>query len=181
MAFIKYRGALEEVDETSYWHLASPDGVGFFYHNLYCCKGILHSVSYMIEIDPNLASAVTPYSLLNTEVEKEAVFEKIRAENYSSLPSRLKALFVLRTKADVERVLSTWFINETRTPHEAWLLGHSVTHVGDSIWLDSMDLESAARSYWSGQLTETPLMEVIVHGTLYFPGWEKFAKLHKST
>lgn len=177
MTFIEYRGALQEVNETEYWHLVASGCYGdMFYNNVKCERGFLHSVSYMIELDPNLASAVTPYSMFKNDQEKEAVFERVRIESYVSKPSRMKAIFALHAEEDVVRVMREWFPNEARTPHRAWILNHSRIHVADSKWLNQErdQWESAAHSYWSGERTSNPLEEVIVHGTLYFPDWENF-------
>jgi hypothetical protein len=178
MDFIEWNGTIQQMYSEPVWHLVPPDdGSTFFYHNLYLAKGFLSSISLWIEHDPNLANAHSRYSAFNIEKEKEAVFERIRAERFPSHPSRLKALFVFKGESDVSRALNEWYKNVARNVYGARILTHSKVHVGDSIWLNCADWEEGAEKYWRGDLADTSLPEVIVHGTLYFPKWQEFSKL----
>jgi hypothetical protein len=173
MTFIDYLGALEEVDEKPSWHFASASDWSVFFNNVKTGKGIIHSVSYMIQLDPNLSSATTPYDIVNGNTDKEVTYERVRSERFAHLPSRKKSLFVFPDKETAEQANKVWFPGEGRIAYEAWIMRHSNTHIGDSRWLNEEDWGVAAEKYWAGVMTDSPLVEVVVHGTLYFPNWEK--------
>jgi len=80
------------IDETPYWHLVGGPGAFMFHNNVRVNKGCLFSVSAMVA--SGLHGAVTPYSVAHRDREKEQLFERVRAESYVALPSRLGALFV---------------------------------------------------------------------------------------
>lgn len=162
------------VDDTPYWHLVGASWL--FYNNVRVGKGALLSVSAGIEAEPHIQNAHTPYSLARLDDEKEALFEEIRRTKYPHCPSRLKTLYVFDDYALVLRALNEWFQNQNMTIHECRILVGSVTHKVDTGWLNSWPNEwpVAAQRYWEGQLSDNPFPEVLVHGSLYFSGWESF-------
>lgn len=142
-------------------------------HNARMGKGLVATVS-AIAMMPGLEQAVTPYSLLNVHPEKEDVWERTRKAHFAHLPSRQKAFFCFRTEADARRV--QWFSGKDRELLRVQMTEAAQAFAADSRLLDATpdNWESAARSYWSGDLTSEPLEEVIVHGQFYMPDWQSF-------
>lgn len=162
------------IDDTPYWHLVGASWL--FYNNVRVGKGALLSVSAGIEAEPHIRNAHTPYSLARLTDGKEALFEDIRRTRYPHCPSRLKTLYVFDDYSLVQRALNEWFSNQNMTVHECRLLVGSVIHKTDTNWLNTWPDEwpVSAQKYWEGQLSNNPFPEVLVHGALYFPGWESF-------
>ncbi len=164
----------KEIDDKPYWHLVSPHSI--FYHNVRIAKGALLSVSAAIQAEPQIHNAVTPYSLSRINDEKERVFERVRQEKFPSCPPRLKALFIFDDYKLVERARKEWFSKEDKLIHECRIIVGSVACKVDTIWLNSTreQWEEYADKYWSGQMSQHPFPEIILHGALYFPAWEQF-------
>ena len=162
------------IDDQPYWHLVAKGG--FFYNNVRVGKGALLSVSAGIEAEPAIENAHTPYSLSRLQDGKEKVFEEIRQTKFPTRPPRLKSLYVFDDFALVERALKEWFTNEPKIPHECRLLIGAVTHKADAVWLNANPEQwrENAVKYWEGAMTASPFPEVLVHGALYFPDWQKF-------
>jgi hypothetical protein len=178
MATIVTYRAIEEIDETTYWHLVPASGLGaqMFFNNAIVGKGLVHSVSFMVELDSNLANAQTPYSMGTTETEKERVFEDIRLARFSSLPSRLKAFYVFPSIEIAQRAQREWFASDPKIPVRAWIAQGSKIHTADAQLLRGSrgSWTSNAERYWFGHMTDEPFPEVLVHGSLYFPDWKSF-------
>ena len=174
---VTYR-AIEEIDETTYWHLVPASGTSaqIFFNNAIVGKGLVHSVSFMVELDPNLANAQTPYSIGTTEAEKERVFEEIRLTRFPKLPSRLKAFFVFPSTEVAQRAQREWFASDPKVLVRASIAQGSKVHIGDTQLLRGTrdSWPSNAERYWAGEMTGDPLPEVLVHGSLYFPDWKSF-------
>jgi len=162
------------IEDKPYWHMVGTPWL--FYSNVQVGKGALLSVSAGIEAEPHIHNAQTPYSFARREDEKEELFEKIRQTKYPHCPSRLKTLYVFDDYALVQRSLTEWFPNENKTVYECRVLSGAVIHKADAVWLNSFPHEwvANAENYWGGQMSENPFPEVLVHGALYFPGWEHF-------
>lgn len=118
---------------------------------------------------------ISPYGHLNAERAKEGVFEQIRIEHYPKRPSRLNAFFCFPTRKDAEKASTTWFKDEGRLFLELQIVEGSNFFCTDSNLLNAIerDWENAAHRYWSGQVTNDPLYEVVIHGAMYFTGWEQ--------
>jgi hypothetical protein len=162
------------IDDQPYWHLIAAGGL--FYNNVHVGKGALLSVSAGIEAEPVIENAHTPYSLSKMQDGKEQVFEEIRKARYPTRPPRLKSLYVFDDYGLVQRALREWFPNERKTPHECRILLGAVIHKADTAWLNanSEQWRQNAEKYWQGAMTQNPFPEVLVHGALYFPDWQKF-------
>lgn len=165
------------IDDTPYWHLVKASELFVFNNNVRFGKGALWSVSALVEDDPHMSGAATWYSATHRGDAKEVVFEDIRRTAYPSRPSRLGALYVFDGYSLGQRALTEWFPNETRIVRECRLLLDSVTHRADTAWLDAPPDAWAANAYryWDGAMSATPFPEVLVHGAVYFPGWELFS------
>lgn len=170
--------AIEEIDDTTYWHLVPASGTSahILFNNAIVGKGLIHSVSFMVELDPNLANAQTPYSIGTSEAEKERVFEEVRLARFSTLPSRIKAFYVFPSAEVAQRAQREWFASDPKVLLRAWIAQGSKVHQGDAQLLrGSRDSWSGnADRYWSGEMTGDPFPEVLVHGSLYFPDWKSF-------
>jgi hypothetical protein len=168
-----------EIDDKKYWHLVPINGMytGMFKNNVRVGKGALLSVSAGIAAEPEIANAQTAYSLSRIEDKKEKVFEGIRQISYPHLPSRLKTLYVFDDISLVERALNEWFSAEEKSIHECRILTNSITHKADTTWLNCSEPQwrTNAERYWNGEMSETPFPEILVHGAIYFPGWEEWA------
>jgi len=156
-----------------YWHLVHPTK-GDMFHNAYLQEGLLRSASAISRID-GLELVVSPYSLTAMTDDKEQVWERVRASSFGSLPSRVRALFLLDSKDIVTRVLREWFGNEGRHVVKSRIVAMSAFHRADAKWLDCLenDWEDHARRYWSGEMSDDPIPEVLVDGAVYFPDWRE--------
>lgn len=162
-------------ESQPYWHMVGTPRL--FYNNVRIGEGAVLSVSLAIETQPHIHDAQTPYSFARRDAEKENVFEEIRHARYPHRPSRLKTLYVFDDYKLVERALIEWFPNEHRAVHECRVWSDSNVHKADSTWLNALPKEWAvnAEKYWGGGMSEKSFPEVLVHGILYFPGWEDFS------
>lgn len=178
MTIIETFRGVEEISETTYWHLVSGNSSGGFnfLNNARVARGLVHSASYMAELDPNLANVCTDYSYANRENEKERIFEQIRREQFPNLPARLKALFLFQSIELAERAQREWFPNEPRMLVRAWIADGSKMHIADAELLKGSTENWSANAirYWSGESTSHPFWEVLVHGSIYLPDWESF-------
>lgn len=123
-----------------------------------------------------VAGAVSPYSLLNRQPEKEEFFESIRKAQVGDLPPRLGALFVFDDYALVEKAQEDWYKGEERPVYECRLWVASSSLKADARWLDARreDWPDAARKYWAGEMSDDPFPEIVIKGALFFPDWENF-------
>lgn len=165
-----------QIEDQPYWHMVGATWLFLFNNNVRAGKGALLSVSAGIEAEPHIHNAQTPYSFARRDDEKEALFEEIRRSRYPQYPSRMKSLYVFDDYALVKRALTEWFPNDNKTIYECRILSGSITHKADAVWLNSLQHEWPvnAEKYWSGQMSDHPFPEVLVHGALYFPDWEQF-------
>lgn len=172
-----FRG-IEEIDETTYWHLVPASGINawMFFNNAIVGKGLIHSVSFMIELDPNLVNAQTPYSIGTSEAEKERVFENVRLTRFPDLPSRLKAFYLFPSAEVADRAQREWFASEPKIAVRGWIAQGAKVHEADAQLLRGFkeNWVRNAEHYWSGEKTDDPIPELLVHGSLYFPDWESF-------
>jgi hypothetical protein len=174
---VTFRG-IEEIDETTYWHLMPVSGATaqMFFNNAIVGKGLVHSVSFMVELDPNLENAQTPYSIGTSEAKKEGVFEHVRVAHFPHLPSRLKALYVFPSTEAADRAQREWYASDPKVAIRAWIAQGSNVHEADAQLLRGSpeSWPGNAERYWAGETTDDPFPELIVHGSLYFPDWETF-------
>ncbi len=149
-----------------YYLAADPDDL-IFANNLKVCKGVFPSPSLVRELDENLKGMVSMYEVMHTDREKEAVFEKIRAEHYPSRPSRMGAIYLFKDYGTAERANKKWWDNK-RNLYETKIRNGSIVMVADSQWLNctATDYESNAHSYFQERTTDNPLIEVVVMGVV---------------
>ncbi|MBB2154791.1 hypothetical protein HLH33_00455 [Gluconacetobacter diazotrophicus] len=166
-----HQGACYGLSEERYFHLA--DRNSFVLHNARLNNGIIHSISAL-----SLPGATTPYNMLNSQQEKENVWEEVRNSSraFRQLPSRHNAFYCFSSREDAERAKAEWFKEEDKILIDVKITENAIFHVADSKYLNYVKPEwhVAAQNYWAGMATEEPFFEVVVHGAVYFPEWQSF-------
>jgi hypothetical protein len=105
---------------------------------------------------------------------KEQVWEEVRLRVSPDRPSRMGALYLFPTEAEAELALADWFKDSGRIPLEVVVPLQTQAHLADAKWLDCLEPEwtDCATTYWMGEMTAAPRRELLVHGPVYFPGWQ---------
>lgn len=155
-----------------FWHAPSD---GLLLWNARLRKGWTCSVSSIVDTSGS-EDFTTPYAALHKDREREAVWERVRQEGFSELPSRMKALFLFKSREDGERANATWWAGENRLLIPVLVPVASKLHIADSKHLDTSihHWESNARRYWNGEPTDDPHMEVILHGAAWIPNIDRY-------
>jgi hypothetical protein len=157
-----------------FWHVPLRRGSALL-HNAHNGEGILYSYSAIRRAGIGLDDLGTFYGLFNKHQDKEAVWERVRVQEFNSRPTRQHALFLFDDESLAKEACTKWFANEDRVVVEARLVIGSNVHRADAKWLDAQQekwMESAA-NYWRGDMTSSPYPEIIVEGAVYFPGWKE--------
>lgn len=163
----------QAVHDTPYWHLALKDDV-IFNNNVQVGSGAFCSTSKIAE-EPGLQNAHTRYSFYNQNDKKEALFEDVRNHSYPHLPTRIKALYLFDDYRLAEEAKTKWFAGEDRVARECRIFVDTIIHRADASWLNTTpdQWQDAAHSYWKGEESNAPFMELVVKGWLYFPDWRE--------
>jgi len=135
-------------------------------------QGICYSMSV---INRDAPDAVSLQSLKGRTDAKEIAWEAARASGAPSLPTRNGAFFLFDDEDLAVDRSARWFQGQQRLLVRARIVVGSTVFRGDAEWLHVDEPEQwpdRARRYWSGEMTETPSPEVLVHGALYFPDWQ---------
>ncbi|MBZ9655030.1 DUF2441 domain-containing protein [Phyllobacterium lublinensis] len=158
------------IENVSYWHLAEKNGM--MLHNAFLAKGHVVSVS-LVARAPGLSQVTTSYAFGHRDAEKERLWEEVRSKDFPNLPSRMRCLYAFITKGDAERANKEWF-NSNRAVLELYLVDAN-THIADSKFLDanSETWGNRALDYWLGDTTDDPRFEVLIHGRVFLPGWDR--------
>ena len=161
-----------ELLSNMFYHLADRDSLLLW--NARIGRGVVTSVS-VTATTAGLEAATTPYHFTRQQNPKEQIWEAIRRSEFPSKPSRLKALFLFDALEATLKAQELWFPKEGRHLLRTRIISGAQTHVGDARWLDSLqkEWEEKARKYWSGEMTDDPMPELILHGAVYFPDWEE--------
>lgn len=167
--FIYHRGQYHRLLPGMFYHLTDSSAPLLWNARLH--EGLLPSISAIREGD-----FVTLYYILNSQPHKERVWEQIRAAEFPDLPTREKALFLFDDLNTANDAMTSWFHDQRRHLVEARIVSPSLVHKADAKWLDTDERkwESAARQYWAGEMTDVPIVEVIVCGHVYFPKWAEY-------
>jgi hypothetical protein len=156
------------------WHLVKPQD--FLLNNAFLGKGITASYSKMAEEHQNNGFQ-SPYQARNGQQAKEDLWEKVRLQVDPARPSRLGAFFLFESFEAATNAQQGWFEKEGRLLLRVQVPPppNAIIHRADAAWLNLPEAEwpRAADSYWRGITTQTPLIELIVHGFVFFPDWEK--------
>lgn len=160
-----------QLKPATYWHLASRNSLIF--NNAHLAKGYVQSISAIAVGE--MAGSTTLYAAAGPEQRKEDVFETVRAKSFPHLPSRSKALFCFNSRADAERAYIEWFKGADKEFVEMRIPTDTLVHTADSRLLNAAESEweNRANLYWTGASTDDPLFETIVHGHVFFPGWQE--------
>ena len=100
-------------------------------------------------------------------LNRELILENIRIQSYPHMPSRLKCLWVTKTREEAQ----TWINNFSNTKELKLISFESMV---EPIKVDSMliplphdslkDKEVKSHSYWSGEISEKPMIEYLFQG-----------------
>lgn len=151
-----------------FYHLTEKNGILQWNAKLH--KGLVRSISHELATGIVPSGAVTAYGYGNQNSETEVLWEKTRQTQFAYRPTRKNALFLFDTREDAQRAQEDWFRDEARSLVRARIVAWSAWHRGDARWLDEPSAETA-RSYWRGDMTEDPRVEIVVDGQVYFPDW----------
>ena len=153
-----------------YWHLTTK-GFNPLLHNVRLGKGWTASIDHSAQQTPGMT---TLYAYQNEQPEKEAVWEQVRIEiDPVLLPPRLNGFFAFLSADDAQRAQAKWGL-DNRYLVEVYAGPGAKVHLADSELLVSKQEEWAtnAGGYWRGDRTQTPLIEVLISGPIFFPKWE---------
>lgn len=155
-----------------YYHLTKPKDILLW--NARIGQGVVHTISAIADTK-GLQYAATPYYILNAQPKKENKWEEVRRTEFPDKPTRLKALFLFDDLDAARTARNIWFPNEGRHILKTRVVSYAALHRADAAWLETCEHAwiSSARSYWSGRMTGAPRAEVIVYGSVYFPGWRE--------
>ncbi|WP_338893949.1 hypothetical protein [Sinorhizobium meliloti] len=155
--------------DTVFWH-TDPNGMTLW--NAKLNKGWFRTISGSEGLLPD--SATTMYAAFHKDKEKEALWERVRAEEFSHKPTRMKTTFLFVSREDVDVAMSTWFKGQDRDVLPVLVPTTSKLHIADTKLLDCApsDWEGNARRYWTGEMTENPFREAVLEGPAYIPDTE---------
>lgn len=158
--------------EKQFWRLIDPKDL--ILHNVSLAKGWSNGLSMGAPTSDGGAEFVNFYGFFSKHLEKEEVWERVRADKFSEKPARNKCLFIFDSEEDADRALSEWY--QGREMHKVMLLATNLTHMfrADAQWLncEKENWERNSESYWSGEVTNDPRFEILASGMFYFPHWE---------
>ena len=83
------------------------------FNNAYLHEGFLQTIS-LVNLRPEMADAMSPYSFRARTDPKEQIWERVRLETDTNLPSRAGAFFVFSNEDAAKKISSSWFQNEDR-------------------------------------------------------------------
>lgn len=172
---VRCRGNRYDLLPGTFYHLTPRDDVGrILFWNARLGEGLFASSSDLAAVD-GLGDVGTPYYFANRRNPKERLWETIREQEFPTLPTRMKALFLFDSLDAVRRAQRLWFPNDSRHVIETRVVISTKLHKADSRWLDThaSEWKSSARSYWSTKMTDEPMVEWIANGRVYFPHWKE--------
>jgi hypothetical protein len=156
-----------------FWHLTDPKS--WLLHNVFLGKGWTDTASAQAQHFG--LGFVTQYQVFNSEPDKEKVWERVRLEETPQSPSRMGSTYLFASEADADARKELWFATQKKIKLEvlAFPLSLTTLHRADAKWLNrpQAEWETAARQYWRGEMSAEPMVEVLAHGRLFFPGWER--------
>jgi len=162
---------------NSLFHAIDPRD-GIFCHNIKLSAGRLTAVSFVRSVVPEWSGMRSPYEAFTNEVEKEEYFEAVRVKEFSTAPPRKGALFLFASREDAIWANTNWWQGQ-RAILPAHVIQSSRLGAFDAKLLDAPreHWEKAARSYWAGEHTDQPRIEVLIDGIVQLEKWEPYARL----
>lgn len=108
----------------------------------------------------------------SSELLKEYIFEEVRQNKFPDKPSRKNCIFCLSENCDISDMREKYNLNEQLRPTVVKIEGIENEFkilVCDSNLLNCNiykfnEIESYAIKYWSGNVTSTPLIEILFFG-----------------
>ena len=187
-------GREHKLFEHEFWFLAAakaswepsdgptpPTGFAMFPHNAKINQGLVPAMDERLTgIEPKVMKGKAPGAA-------EAMFERVRAEHYSSRPSRLRCHFLSLSRRQAELRTVKWSWEDRKR-----VLCYLVLSSGSSHYDDVTDHEEAAKGnidealahgYWSelkGDFFSSDRVEVLANSTLYCSDWEAFPTVSKA-
>jgi len=148
-----------------------------FANNVLVADGHLQATSTYRRLHPANRGVVAPYEALTVHKEKEAAFERIRAEHFPRCPSRLGALFLFESHEAANAGNANFFGGQL-TILEAELVNVHAIGRFDMRLLEIKEdrWDEFAHHYWSGHASTEPLWEVVLDGSIRLRGWEPYGK-----
>ena len=158
---VKCRGVQYKLLPGVFYHFTTPGGCLLW--NARLAEGLISSISEFSDAT-GISGATTPYDSCNVQQRKESLWEKARRVEFGHLPTRRKALFLFDCPDHARRAREQWFPDESRHLLSARVVSTALLHRADARWLDKRESEwdLSARRYWSGELTDTPIVEVVL-------------------
>ncbi|MFO0995291.1 MAG: hypothetical protein U1F33_01310 [Alphaproteobacteria bacterium] len=164
---------LYQLQPGSYWYLASST-MGLLRHYVSLSEGICSSIS-MIASLPALDGSVPHFGLRLMSEEKENAWESIRLLTDPRLPSRRHSALLFDDESIAREAATRWFAPEVKHVLDVRIVWGTKLHLADARWLecDEERWHDHAQAYWTGEMTNDPLPEVLVDGLVYFPSWRR--------
>ena len=128
--------------------------------------GVLVAPDFINCLSPG-AQALSPYAIAHKDKEKEQVFESVRLQNYKDKPRRLGSLFLFNNLSSAKLANDKWW-DGTKNLYYVDVQHKLFELVCDSKWLDFPRQEwiSSAHEYFKGNMTKSPLTEVLFIGSV---------------
>lgn len=159
------------------FHAIDPSD-GMFSHNIFLSKGRVVAISLVRANTPGGTGMMSPYEASTSHKDKEEAFERVRASDFPDLPPRLGAIYLFPSIEAANSANELWWSSKRVVLKAEIVLAQRIALV-DSKLLNALpqDWESAARLYWSGEMTAEPAPEILLDGVIQLQGWEPYGRL----
>lgn len=188
-------GIIHHLNPNEFWYITpkSPGdnldkytNIPFLLHNTFLGKGIAPAMTDLLKgISINQCQE-------NNKVKQrvEEIFERIRSNEYSHRPSRLRCYFLSLSKQVAEKRFKDWnkYSDDRHIIVKCYLILSSgkyhlanISEYEEATKKNAIStIEEYARSYWEG-VTEADTgdkrIELLADSALYFPDWNNFPKI----
>jgi hypothetical protein len=170
---VTVKGRNFALKEGTFWHVALP-GYIMLFHNARNNEGLIPTISLANQV-PGQEDMPSLQSLKGQSDPKELTWERVRKEINPKCPTRNGAFFVFATNEAACFMRDIWFAGQNRHVIATRVLDGSTVFEADAYWLEGSenDWESNARKYWTGEMSNRPIRELLIHGCVYFADWKK--------
>jgi len=152
-------------------NLPNRNGLSEYWVN---CHNLLHYSNFNQDFsDLGVFASQIQLTRMTSTIQKEHIFEAVRAKDFSSAPSRKHCIYLMN---ELQVKKNEWKDLQVQSWRKLFKVipseGHQILEV-DSKWLDCNsqkidEIANKAVSYWSGEMTEEPLVEYLYSGALGF-------------
>ena len=175
-ALQKFGDAL--VHMPSYWHLIPVWIAPMFRWNTHLYQGFIQCAALDKERYPE--GVVIDHSMLQASMsiagwaDRENLWEDIRKNEFPDRPSRIGAWYLFDDQKYIEQARTKYGWFNDREIFEFRVVPGSNVFRADMNLVGGNEQEWAERGrrYWSGELADDALVEVIVSGAIYVPDWD---------